>query len=41
MKVLLPSNGQLVTDSVTAVTNSSVVPAATVTHCDWVEVFHR
>jgi hypothetical protein len=37
----LPFNGQLVTDIVTAVTNSSVVTAATVMHCDWVEAFYR
>jgi hypothetical protein len=37
----LPSNGQLGTDIVSAVTNADIVTATTDMHCDWVEAFQR
>jgi hypothetical protein len=37
----LPSNGQLVTDIVSTVTDANIVSAATAMHCDWIEAFHR
>jgi hypothetical protein len=37
----LSSNGQLVTDIVSAVTNADIVTATTDMHCDWVEAFQR